>query len=196
MKIRLSILFLLFFFLGAGYKGALKEKLTLCFLEKSALVIKGESNINRFNCVYDPLNLSNSLSVVYQQIGDKLVFENTALLLSNNSFDCGGRRINRDFHKLLLTDKYPEIKMKLKNIELPREEKDSITTQLDFTISSITKSFEVLVAYKKEKNTINFNGLVTINIEDFNLQPPKKVLGLIKVKNNINVEFNLFSTLE
>ena len=97
---------------------------------------------------------------------------------------------------MLLTDKYPEIKMKLKNIELPREEKDSITTQLDFTISSITKSFEVLVAYKKEKNTINFNGLVTINIEDFNLQPPKKVLGLIKVKNNINVEFNLFSTLE
>lgn len=37
---------------------------------------------------------------------------------------------------------------------------------------------------------MQFSGVVDLNITDFNLKPPKKVLGIIKVKNTITLKLN------
>ncbi|WP_165764799.1 YceI family protein [Winogradskyella aurantia] len=156
----------------------------------SSLIIKGESNVNKFQCSYDVLQFSDSIEVSF--ISDKayLNFTNTQLHLKNSFFDCGHKAINRDFNKLLKTDEFPSIKIEL--ISAHNQPNNlSIMTKLNIVISGISKRYDIPVEVDKTTDGVMICGNLPIDINDFNLSPPKKLLGMIKVSNKIEIDFNL-----
>lgn len=171
------------------------EKVTLCFTPKSSLIIKGNSNVNKFACDYNTYVLSDSLKVNFKKYSNSIVFENTQLLLKKAEFDCGGRGINRDFHKLLQTKEFPNIKMNLKKVDLSNKDKNLVNADISFTICDITKDFTVPISITQHHNKMIFKGNISISISDFQLVTPTKVLGLIKVNDIIVVDINLESIL-
>lgn len=196
MRLFLTLFFCFLFSFECGWRSSSKEVLNISFSPKSLLVIRGKSNVNKFSCDYNSYNLSDSLSIFYEKVKDKLVFSDASLSLSVESFDCARRGINRDFKKLLKSKEFPFIKMTLKDVLLKKEKKDTLFTNISFTICNLTKEYKIPVAFRKKNEFLEFDGSIIINIEDFDLKAPNKVLGLIKVDNSIEINFNLIAQLK
>ena len=164
------------------------EQKTLLISKESELKISGETNINNFNCIFNPADLPEKLIVRFERKQQNLIFKNTSLILNANAFDCGSRPINKDFEALIKAKKYPYIFLHLKELNLLNQKSALIT--LNIEIAGIKKSFKVPVKIDDIKS--NYKGIIHLNIDDFKLEPPKKIFGLIKVKKEIQIEFNLY----
>ena len=193
MRPLLIILGNLFILSNFYFSSARKEIVTLSFTPKSTLIIKGKSNVNKFACDYNTYVLSDSLKVNFKKHANSIVFENTQLLLKKAEFDCGGKGINRDFHKLLQTNEFPNIKMNLKKVDLSNNDHNIVNAVISFTICDITNNFTVPISFTQQHNKMIFKGNISISINDFQLVTPTKVLGLIKVDDTIVVDINLES---
>ncbi len=191
MRPLIIILGNLFLIANFYFSSARKEIVTLSFTPKSSLIIKGKSNVHEFECDYNTYELTDSLKVNFKKLDNMIVFENTQLLLEKTEFDCGGRGINKDFHKFLQTKDFPHIKMNLRKVALSG--KNTVNAELSFTICEITKNYTVPISISNQHNKMIFKGSIALSLQDFNLTTPKKIMGLIKVKDAIVVDINLES---
>lgn len=157
-------------------------------LPQSELTITGDTNINKFKCNFDATCLQGPRKINYSTDGPVIAFENALLVLQNANFDCGNRAINKDFHSLLQTKKYPDIFLDLKKIKLNHE--NSAKAEVKITIAGKHQNYTVPVEVVNGKN-MYFKGKLKLNINDFGLEPPKKLFGAIVVKEDIEINFNL-----
>lgn len=156
----------------------------------SKLLIKGKTNVNSFQCEFDVLKIKNPIPVFFKKIENKMVFDNTVLVLENNCFDCGGKGINNDFQELLKSDVYPQTQIKLKEICKDNSSENNVLASMDICIAGVTKSCTMPIQLDGEE-TLLIEGVLSLNICDFNLEPPKKAMGLIVVKDIIEINFQL-----
>ncbi|MFD1094262.1 YceI family protein [Salegentibacter chungangensis] len=157
-------------------------------LPQSKLTIKGDTNIKDFECEFNTANLEENKNIEYTHTGKGISFKNAVLCLDNLGFDCGNRGINEDFRDLIQAEKYPEILLKLNEINLENPK----LAEAKVTIFIAGKSRRYVVPVNIVDDSIPyFKGKLTLNIKDFDLEAPKKALGLIVVKEEIEVNFNL-----
>ena len=57
-------------------------------------------------------------------------------------------------------------------------------------MAGIAKSYQIPEELNQEDD-LHIKGILNLDICDFNLEPPKKALGLIVVKNMIEINFDL-----
>ncbi|WP_339609133.1 YceI family protein [uncultured Planktosalinus sp.] len=151
---------------------------------ESFLYIKGTSNINTFTCVYDAKTLSRKIPVTYTKSSGSYYFENVSLQLKNDGFNCGNKMINKDFHDLLQTETFPSIQFQLNELIMKQNQLEAKVT---LQIAGIKKQYSVPVKTHGELAPIE--GLLCLNITDFGLTPPKKMMGMIVVKEDIEIVF-------
>ncbi len=163
------------------------EKKTVQILPDSELTITGDTNINKFKCDYNTKSLERTRKVKYTVDGSTLDFNDASLILNNKGFDCGNNAINKDFHALLQTDEYPEIVLELKQLHMKSHDR----AKADLTITIAGKSKNYSLPVNLHTNPTCFTGKLQLNINDFDLKPPKKIFGLIVVKEEIDINFNL-----
>ncbi|WP_139226729.1 YceI family protein [Zhouia amylolytica] len=188
-----SLLLLPIIYFGMAFttlKPALFNEKVVKIANESELTISGSTNINRFECNYKIEKLTGPITVVYQKNQKSLDFRQTVLKLDNNCFDCGSKPINRDFNILVKSDQHPRILLKIdKVLNIGGTEADVLT---DIKIAGITKSYRVPVGITKlNGNNLKVSGVLKLNISDFKLEPPKKMFGIIKVDDIINIDFRL-----
>lgn len=191
MKIYIFLLPVFFFFGSAGFSQQSGfESRNIEILPGSSLSISGNTNINEFECDFNTLYFKDQdITVNFSEQGDVLNFRNSVLPLENEKFDCGNRRINKDFKDLLKTDKHPEILLRIKEIDMKRREKAKVT--LNFEIAGVEKNYTFPVQVTGEDQELCFNGKLQLNIKDFNLEAPSKMFGLIVIEEKIDINFNL-----
>ncbi|PKD20629.1 hypothetical protein APR41_13210 [Salegentibacter salinarum] len=188
MKTYFPLLFALIFTLSGVAQTGLETK-KIDILPDSHLTIKGTTNINDFECEFNTLRFKNeTFKVHYTENGDILYFKNSVLPLENVYFDCGNRKINKDFHELLKSEEHPEILLKLKKIDM-RGEGNSIVT-IGFTIAGVNNDYKFPVEITRDQQ-LCFDGKLKLNIKDFNLEAPSKIFGLIVLDEEIEINFNL-----
>lgn len=192
---RFKFLYIPVFLLFSAFGFKADKSIVVVFKTNSTLHIQGKTNVSKFSCFFDFDFIKDGVSLSYEKQGDVIVFKNAKLKIKNQGFDCGGKAINKDFHKLLKTEKYPEILMNLKKVNLHNKALDSVRTNVEFTLNNITKAYNIQNYYCIDKKTMQFCGTVDLNIEDFDLKPPKKVLGIIKVKNVITIDYNFIASM-
>ncbi|MFN4762406.1 YceI family protein [Gillisia sp. Q332] len=179
-------LLLLFTMMGFSQNGT--NNRTIKIKPDSKLTITGDTNISKFLCEFDSEMIPSTRKIAVSGNQEELHFQNAILILDNTGFDCGSKGINKDFHALIQTEKYPEISLELKKlcINTPTQ----AIADLIITIAGETKAYKVPVKIVAGE-TPQYRGDLTLNIHDFNLEPPKKMFGLIVVKENIEIKFNL-----
>ncbi len=98
----------------------------------------------------------------------------------------------RDFNKLVKSDQYPKMLIKLDHIELADRSSTSAVGNavIDVTITDVTKRYIFPVTTGKNGNNFTVDITKEINIRDFNLTPPVHMMGMIKVDELITI--NLF----
>lgn len=154
-------------------------------LSTSHIAIQGSTNVNSFTCVYEnEIKLSDNV-VNYFLEGSQIKLKDTELLLSSNAFDCGNKGMNKDFKSLLNADKYEYIKIKVLSI-VP--DNDCIYVTTDIKISGHHQEHKFIVNASDDGS---FKGTLELNICDFGMEPPTKMLGLVKVNETISIDFDV-----
>lgn len=164
------------------------HKKSVQVLPSSTLTITGDTNIKDFTCKFDVSYLNKPQVIMARETPGLISFENAVLSLKTEGFDCGSRAINRDFNDLIKAEKYPTILLDMKKVKLASAQKG--IAAVDITIAGITRSYDIPVEIRNGIVS-QFKGVMELNINDFNLEAPKKLFGMIVVKDDIKINFDL-----
>ena len=105
----------------------------------------------------------------------------------SKGFDCGHKIITKDFKTLLKADDYSHIDINLKELILDKKE---IIAKTCIEIAGVKREYEVPVSFDSKNS--NVKGVLRLNINDFCLKAPKKLLGFVIVDEYVSIDFNLF----
>lgn len=167
--------------------GFTKNKTKVKITNKSEVTIKGKSNVNSFVCKYNPDFIENDLQISIIRSNSKTLLEGAKIAIKSSGFDCAHKMITKDFKSILKVDEYPHIVINVKEIHTTKE---NVSTKLNVRIAGIDKEYIVPVTHNQSTN--NVKGQLKLNIKDFNLKSPKKLLGMVVVNDNVEIDFNLF----
>jgi len=151
----------------------------------SYVEIHGTTNVNSFNCSYNAKLPENEFEVTLINKGDLIEIQHEALFLKVLNFKCPNPQMTNDLHALLEYENYPYIIFQLKKITNKK-----------------TAHIMIEMAGEKQFYTVNLNNSLTNNklistatmdlcITDFGLEAPEKFFGMVKVNENIEVEFKI-----
>lgn len=97
-------------------------------------------------------------------------------------------------YKTVNADKYPKISYKLNAATVTALEKNKylIKATGDLTISGTTQTITMNVtAVVNPDHSITCSGSAPVKLTDYKIDPPSFMLGAMKVKNDLNIQFNL-----
>lgn len=168
-------------------------------LPESSLVIYGTSNVNEFSCSCE--QSWGSYPVRYETNTDRTVwsFHDVGLDILVKSLDCGNRQMSKDLAETLKADRHPHIRFNiLEAIQkdkcriLPKQECLTNDINVEVEIAGVTKVVRLEVdCYFIDENTYHFSAFHSLDMRDFNIVPPKVLLGLIQVNKNILLDIDL-----
>lgn len=161
--------------------------------DQSKLSIKGKSNVNEFRCQAEHDLNRDSLSYYYMVEEDTVTVQGVFLDLEIDQFDCGKRAINRDFKSTLKYKEYPFIEITLNELVL-QEESDIIPEEALVTIriAGVERTYTVpLNSFSSSEDHYVVGGNKVLYMTDFGLNPPSPMFGLIKVDDELEIEFEL-----
>ncbi|WP_194767699.1 YceI family protein [Tamlana sp. I1] len=157
---------------------------------ESTLSVVGTSNVKGFECDYNFIEFKSPIPVYYHIEGHKIKFTNSALVLNNINFDCGGKGINRDFKDIIKTKKHPHIRLILKEIENYKKQ-NNVQVVVDITMAGVTNTYKVPIVFNKTEK-LEVIGNLNLLLDDFNIETPSKLFGLVKIDNHVEIAFKLF----
>lgn len=169
--------------------------------EESYLTILGKTNINKFSCSYYGELSQDTLQIQIAQLSEGVKIDDVQLQLNIDQFDCGNKAMNKDFQDLLNHAEYPSISIDLLKVLPPNSVNKDYNPNVfglaraKFHISGYSSSYLIPIYKKKQNQDTFFVGQHHLDITDFNLTPPTKFLGMIKVEEDVTIEFGLNITI-
>ena len=163
-------------------------------IEKSStLRVDGKSNVNSFTCNIDEYNASDTISLTN---GSAMSIKLSGKIqMEIVSFNCHSRMITRDLRETLKASAYPKMTIRFLTLQwMPalRGEKEFIKGWVEVEVAGVVKRFELCYSFSNDgPGHIQLDGGRTFNFSDFKLSPPKKMAGLIKIKDAFDVNFQL-----
>jgi hypothetical protein len=161
--------------------------------DSSKLSIKGKSNVNEFTCESEHELQKDSLDYSYVVRGDTVQVSGVNLSLEIDQFDCGKRAINRDFKSTLKYKEFPFIEIILNELVIsdstsliPKEARVTIRiagTERHYTVP--------LNSFSSSEESFTVGGNKVLRMTDFGLDPPSPMFGLIKVEDELDIQFDL-----
>ena len=163
--------------------------------KSSSLTIHGETNINTFKCDATEYLNTDTLFYLTNDATKKLSFSNSFLLIDIKRFDCHSKLITGDFRKALKADKMPKLKITFLSLDQFNSvcNNQSVKGIVDIELAGISRRFEISYLIKTlPNNRIELKGNQTFTFSDFKLTAPQKMAGLVRTKERIKVNFQLF----
>ena len=175
---------------GAGNANYHQVKITA-----SSIIIKGETNVNKFQCKMDQPALNDSIIVKNLWLNKKLEFEGLKLKYRVDHFACGIRAMDSDFQELLKADKEPYLYLQLNSITLHPSndafEELDVDAEVEVLLAGVRKKIDVkggkVINHSSAQMTLK--GDKELLMTDFNIEPPTKMFGMIKVTDDITIDF-------
>jgi hypothetical protein len=169
-------------------------------LPDSKLVINGKTNINSFRCGIDQYVGRDTLVLQEGGVLKKHIFLKGSVYLHAANFDCGMDMMTKDMMTTIKAKDYPQIVitfLSFKRLPNYKVREDKFEGMMTISLGGITKEFEVnCMIQPKPSGLIHLSGGRQFLFSDFNLEPPDKMMGMIKIQQQINVSFNLVLRLD
>lgn len=141
-------------------------------LHSKVFSVKGSTSIGNYDCDYrletqDTLFLNHKKGIHYK--------------VPVKEFGCGNFLLTRDFRKTLREKEYPFVHIHVSEV---KKSGNAYHYNLRIDLAGKIRNFQNL-KFNAEKNGLRGN--VQLKFSDFNLTPPQKLGGAIKVKEEINL---------
>jgi hypothetical protein len=149
------------------------------------VLIKGKTSFGRFSCTYQNGHDQDTVSFTKIANAESLM----ELSIPVASFDCGNRMLERDFGKTLKYEEYPSIEVRLDDFKrIGKQYYGDIWIKL--TGKEMKMDHIPFTLIKDETGELLYSE-ITISLDYFELSPPKKLFGLIKVQDELKIELSL-----
>lgn len=135
--------------------------------------INGTTNVNSFKCTNASFRNDNFSG---SQLPD--------ISLKVNDFDCQNRMMTKDFQKTLESEKYPNLSIKFVKIT---KSQNGYSAQIQVMMMDKSRTYQIAFSEQKEKWT----GKKQVRFSDFDIKPPKKMGGMIVVRDELDLIFSL-----
>ncbi len=159
---------------------------------KSVIEITGSTNVSRFRCQSSQHSNRDLLKEIYFPHTGKVEWSGI-IRIQSTQFECFNKVMTKDFHETVKADEHPEIVVKF--ISLTRNvDKSALTLdgEAEISLAGVTRKFPISCRTKfLEDGKTMFSGQQDLTFADFNIDPPVKFLGTVKVQNSITVNFDL-----
>jgi hypothetical protein len=178
----------------AGY-GQSPNRLQL--LDASRFWIEGSSTVNTFSCHVDTVDGFGPLPTGSIRTAADRAADTTGLAIPVGRFDCDNDRMSRDLRETLQADAHPHIRFKLHDARVLSGPDTSNgwyrIEALGFLTVAGTERLVRTYAWGRplDRGRYRVRGCKPIKMTYFNIDPPTKFLGAIKVHNEIEVHFDL-----
>lgn len=177
-----------------AFKASRPNPVKWVLTKECTLKVNGSTNINKFSCIVPEYTRPDTL-LFDKDNRNGAVKISGSMALDVQKFDCKHAVMTNDLRKTLKAKVYPKIIIKFLSLSkypdvYNREEsiKGAVTIELAGTV----KHFDVDYKYLMNGNgNLRLIGTKQVNFSDFNISPPRKLGGMIKTNNELNVEFVL-----
>ncbi len=198
MRILLSILCVLLFAEFRMDDSVLVHRLIV--QPDSRLTIEGKTNVNKFTCAIPHYVGRDTLVLHEGGKGTRPVFVKGSVSLDASSFDCGIAPMTADFRKTINSKTHPAIVIDFISFEKTPSYaygEEKFKGIINISLGGTTKLFEMICTIEsKPSGLIQLSGGREFTFADFNLEPPKHMMGLVKVQPDLHVKFNLILKLD
>jgi hypothetical protein len=169
----------LFLLLGSARPISFLNDPNLIIINQIKIEILGNSTVGKYKC-----NCPHIFrDTIYLNSTTKNSLKSE---ISTNDFDCGNRIMNKDLKTTIKVTKFPKSTVTITNIKAAGAD---YKCNLNLKITDKTLSYSNL-ALKKSKESLE--GTVNVKFSDLGLEPPTKMGGVIKVKNEFVIHFVLY----
>lgn len=158
----------------------------------SSITIKGSSNVNTFGCSSSGNFKSETLHGTIKP--NQSIEMKGSVTIDIHSIDCNNRILTNDLRKTLKAEEYPNMKIHFKSLEripIASDGEDFVGGNVIIELAGTKKSFYLRYSFVQTKEGITLSGSRAFSFADFDLSPPQKAGGLIKVKDDFDVAFTL-----
>ena len=162
--------------------------------KNSRLSVAGKSNVNEFQCAIMGYYQADTILCTDEAAG-KPVKLNGCLELDISRFDCNSRMITSDLRKTLKAEQYPQLVIRFLTLErMPsfQGKAQRMKGWVEIGIAGVNRTLQINYDFiKTEQSSFVLNGQKTFCFSDFKLHPPKKLAGMIQIRDNFDVLFQL-----
>ena len=153
---------------------------------KNYVIIEGSSNINKFEFInYQP-------HVIRDTNAKKTVDSEQNVLIPVDKFSGPNNMMLKDFQKMLDVSKFPDIKIEIEPLSFADFDETTGLTNFKTKISIAGNTHNYTIpcelAECKDSGRI-IKGYLELELSDFNIDPPKKVFGAVKVNDQVFITF-------
>ena len=174
---------------------AIKNNIIRWSVQKSStLRITGKTTLAGFGCDITGYYQADTIIYIENDDRNRIVPLKGSLNIGIHSFDCHNKILTNDLRKTLKATEYPTFIVRFVALErMPVLElnKDVVKGWIDIELAGVCKRFEIFYEIQKAELGIQLNGNRSFCFSDFKLVPPKKLGGIIKVKDDFQVDFKL-----
>jgi polyisoprenoid-binding protein YceI len=169
---------------------------------KSQFWIQGKATTHAFTCQVETVDGRALLPAAGQDSIPKEANDEQTTVEVNvpvRSFDCGNRVMTKDLKETLKMEEHPNIHFELIDARVgapvdtseqwrPVEVLGALTVAGKKRVTNLSALGRAI-----DENRFRIRGCQPLRMTDFNIEPPTKAFGLIKVKDRIEVQFDLLA---
>jgi hypothetical protein len=157
----------------------------------SQLLIHGRTNVNSFTCTINCYNQIDTLAYrySYDERGKSMMFSKNKMELPVYNFDCGNPMITKDFRITTKATQHPYLQIAF--LSLDNVNKVNPTAKMEISLAGTTREVTVIFNTQFVGDLIQLKGSHPVCFADFGMQAPARMMGLVKVQEDLTVEFNL-----
>lgn len=163
-------------------------------LKDCTVLVNGSTNINKFTCSVPDYG-SNDTLTCFRNDNGKVVLMKGALDIPVDGFDCGNAMMTKDLRKAIHSKIFPYLRIKfisLQRYPALKVMQEEITGIVDIELAGITKQLQVNYTISMdEKGIVCLRGSQNILFSYFGLVAPRKLGGMIKTNDRLDVVFTI-----
>jgi len=168
---------------------------------ESKLFLEGSSNVVDFAC-HCTSSLQGGRGMITEQ-DNGFTFLNSVLKLPVQALDCGNRVMNKDMYEALAAEEHPFVEIQLLSVrahdhQLFGECHEWENLQARLMLKIAGEAREVIMHVRGTHlgyQRYRFVGAKPIYLTNFNIEPPRAMLGAIRVDDCIRINMDLVLVL-
>jgi hypothetical protein len=158
----------------------------------SNLYFEGKSNVSSFRCGIASYLRPDTICFYRENSNTQVLTVKGGLCINVNGFTCQQSYMNNDLRKTMKANECPIMKISLLNIGIFSGNVKNVKGTVAITLAGVTRAMEVDYTVQSiNNNNLRLYGSRQVLFSDFGLTPPRKLAGLVKVEEQINVNFML-----
>jgi len=152
--------------------------------------ITGESNVNQFSFSFNQSEMLRHRLDSPSDTGDVII------RIPIREFRASNQMMYSDFLEMMKESEYPIIEIYFKRKQLNRVHSGNYNSCPDIriTIAGVTRVYKIDCSILPCAENMFIQGEKKLKLTDFHLKPPVKLKGLVKVSDEINVNFGFMIT--